>query len=498
MNNKIVIVEAMSTGFNYIEDIRQRGYEPVILEVYLPDGYAKTLLDEERKDKYSRIGFPVTIIKEDPDYEVTLQKIRELDPLLVIPGHEDGVVTATRLADDLGLPGTPFSNIDNMTKKSAMHKALKDAGLRYIRGEEVTSEEECLSFLERMGTEDVVLKHVHGSFSVGVHLIHGKKELLEAFRTECEAENNMFGEAETRLLLQERIFGEEYIVNTISREGVPALTSVFHYYKKRLPSGACIYIGEESVTDPDEREKELIEYAFQTVRAVGITDGPVHGEYMIDEKGPVLIEVNCRVMGGSAPAVFLDKVTGHHETDVILDCMLDIDYHRKFRDLPYHPLRKGYVKDFYSEHEIPISSSGIVPIILSMKSYVSGSVNNAAKSRKILETKDLKTEAGCIYLVHDDPEVTKKEFELLLAIEEHRPELLYSNSSLFLPPEDDSELTPEMEEVLNRDPETLIHDIITFYRSGGEGKPVVPEKLIEARNYNRDIMDWLKKISSVA
>lgn len=38
MKNKIVVVEATSTAFNYLEDIRVLGYEPVILEPYLPEG----------------------------------------------------------------------------------------------------------------------------------------------------------------------------------------------------------------------------------------------------------------------------------------------------------------------------------------------------------------------------------------------------------------------------------------------------------------------------
>ena len=44
-------------------------------------------------------------------------------------------------------------------------------------------------------------------------------------------------------------------------------------------------------------ERALINYALRAVPALGITDGPVHGEYMIDKSGPVLIEANCRVMG---------------------------------------------------------------------------------------------------------------------------------------------------------------------------------------------------------
>ena len=44
---------------------------------------------------------------------------------------------------------------------------------------------------------------------------------------------------------------------------------------------------------------------------------------MVDKNGPVLIEANCRVMGSSAPSGFLDKVFGYHETEVILNSMLD-------------------------------------------------------------------------------------------------------------------------------------------------------------------------------
>jgi hypothetical protein len=181
MKNKIVVAEATSTAFNYLEDIRALGFEPVILEAYLPDGYARRTLDEERKVKYSHIKYPITILKEDPDYEVTLREVRALDPLLVIPGGEEGVVIGTRLADDLGMTGNPYSNIANMTQKSAMHESLKKAGLRYIRGTEVKTWEDCLAFLEETGTEDVVLKHDHGAASVGVHLVHGREELRAAF-----------------------------------------------------------------------------------------------------------------------------------------------------------------------------------------------------------------------------------------------------------------------------------------------------------------------------
>ena len=494
MKDKIVVVEPMSTAFNFLEDIRQRGYEPVILETYLPEGYARTMMDNERKAKYSRIDYPITIIKEDPEYDVTLQVIRELDPLLVLVGGEEGVVTGTRLASDLGMVGNPFSNIDKMTQKSAMHRALIDAGLRGIHGVEVSSCEDCMRFMESIETEDVVLKHDHGVASVGVHLVHGRDEVLEAFRQEENAES-MFGEEETRLMLQERIFGDEYIVNTMSRNGIPAVTSVFRYYKKEMPSGAIIYRGYEVVMEFDEREQELVEYALDAVRALGITDGAVHGEYMIDDEGPVLIEANCRVMGGSAPVDFLEKVFGHHETDVILESMLDADYHSEFMMKPYRPMRKGYAKDFYSDRDRTISSSGIVPIVLNLRSYSSGWVENAGKTQIIHETIDLETETGCVYLVHDDSEVTKKDFELLMLIEEEYPNLYYSDDPLFIPPRNEEDITPEIRNILKQDTETLISDIIAYYRNGATADPIVPEALLEADPYNREIMELFREIA---
>lgn len=179
-------------------------------------------------------------------------------------------------------------------------------------------------------------------------------------------------------------------------------------------------------------------------------------------------------------------------TEVILNSMLDKDYRRRFRERPYKPLRKGYAKDFSAASDQPISSSGIIPILLGMKSFYSGWVENAGRTDMLRETVDLETETGCIYLVHDDPEVVKREFELLMYIEENYPKLLQSNEPLFLSPEDASLLTPEMESVLNEDTEVLISNIMAWYKNGAQGEPVVPEALLEASPYNRRIMELIQ------
>ena len=199
-------------------------------------------------------------------------------------------------------------------------------------------------------------------------------------------------------------------------------------------------------------------------------------------------------MGGSAPAGFLDLVFGYHETAVILDCMLSREYHEQFRQRPYKPLRKGYTKDFSAASDQAISASGIVPIVLGLKSFYSGWVENAGRTDMLHETVDLETETGCVYLVHDDAETVKKDYELLTYIEENVPKLLHSDAPIFLPPADASELTPEMERVLNEDPEVLISRILAYYRDGAQGEPVVPEALLDASPENRRIMELLRSV----
>jgi hypothetical protein len=49
----------------------------------------------------------------------------------------------------------------------------------------------------------------------------------------------------------------------------------------------------------------------------------MHNEIKLDKKGPVLIEANCRVGGGSMPAKYLDKILGHHETDIVVKSYLN-------------------------------------------------------------------------------------------------------------------------------------------------------------------------------
>lgn len=58
---------------------------------------------EEVIADYELIENDFDLIYEKDTYEETLEMVAGYDPLLVVPGTEDGVILATRLANDLGL-----------------------------------------------------------------------------------------------------------------------------------------------------------------------------------------------------------------------------------------------------------------------------------------------------------------------------------------------------------------------------------------------------------
>ena len=286
MKKRILVVECMSTGVNYIEDIIKRGYEPVVVEghVALSEEYAAQI-KEDRRQIRARLSSRVRYIDENPDYQEVLRQAREVNPVHVVAGSEFGVSLAVRLAHDLKLRGNPLGILDAMTQKDAMHEALSRAGIRYIRGRVVHSVEEAVECYDEFGEKGVVVKFTRSAATVGLTMCNSREEMVAAVRNGL---GQSFGtvDEKSELLVQERIHGKEYIVNTVSCQGEHRMVSIWAYDKVRLPNGTNAYNYMETVTELGVGHSQLIRYAFDVLEAIGIQYGPVHGEYMVDEKAP--------------------------------------------------------------------------------------------------------------------------------------------------------------------------------------------------------------------
>lgn len=442
----IIVVDCISSGTNYIEDIVNRGYKPVILE--LQSGEMNL---EEYKQKmqsnYDRIGYDYDLVFEKDTYDETIEMIRELDPLLIVAGSERGVILTSRLSNDLGLLGTPIENLDAMTLKDKMHERLAEAGLRHIRGKVVASVDEAVEFYESESLNEVVIKPVYSFCSVGVRICFDKEEMIGSLK-EIFTKNNAYGDANTKLLVQERINGDEYVVNTTSCDGIPRLISMWKYEKIKTSEGAIVYDTIKSVKRLNLGEAEMVEYAYDVVRAIGIEYGPVHGEFMIDEKGPVLIEVNCRPAGLSMASEYLDMIFAQHDTDSILDSYLNPERFNEQRKQPYNPPGSGAVKLFIAPEDILAKSVPILNMTSNLNSYYDTTLHNLNETELFVKTEDLNTTCGVVFLVSNDQNAVNEDVEFLRSVEKNAFDLILSKESVETDSINEEEIVDELRNII--------------------------------------------------
>ena len=412
---------------NFIQDVVRRGFGLVVLQMKNMGG------NEQSNIYYQGICDELDSIEEDflwlhekDTYEETLEMIRAYDPLLVLPASEFGVILATKLANDLNLLCNPIENIGAMTLKDEMHNRLAEHDLRHIRGQVVRSVDEAIEFYDSENLTEVVIKPLQGASSYSVRICLDKDEMIISL-DELFNKSDVYRKDNSELLVQERINGEEYIVNTLSCNGSHRITMVWKYNKVKTSEGTILYDTCETVNELNLGEAEMIEYAYSVADALGIQYGPVHGEYMIDEDGPVLIEVNCRPSGGNMSTGFLDKISGQHETDSILDAYLKPDRFEEERKKPYRLYAHGAVKFFIVPKEIFAQSSPIKNISIKLSSYYDTILPNFFnEDTPLVKTEDVNTTGGNVYLVHEDLFELYKDIEFLRKVESMAFDLVLS------------------------------------------------------------------------
>ena len=440
----IIVVECISTGKNFIEDIINRGYNPIVLHLKNSNTESGKKFGEHVLEEYKQIPYEFDMIYEKDTFEKTLEEVKKFNPILIVPGNERGVVLATRLSNELGLLSNSIENLDAMTLKNKMHNRLAQRGLRYIKGKVINSLDDALEFYDSENLKEVVIKPTYSAGSASVRICLNRDEMIESINQIFD-DVNYYGDEINEILIQERINGIEYIVNTVTHEGIHRVTLVWKYNKVRTSEGAIVYDSCETVNELSLGEAEMVEYAYKVADALEIQYGPVHGEYMIDENGPVLIEVNCRPCGGSMPAEFLDRISGQHETDSILDSYLKPKSFYGELNKKYSLYAHGTLKFFITPKNIIARSSPIVNINTKLKAFHDSSlVNSTYHDMLFKKTEDLNTAAGYVFLVNENKANVDHDLNFLRDLERNVFSLILSDDVTYPKLKDDEEYLSEI------------------------------------------------------
>ncbi|MEV4442784.1 hypothetical protein AB0K09_27980, partial [Streptomyces sp. NPDC049577] len=242
------------------------------------------------------------------------------------------------------------------------------------------------------------------------------RETALAACREVTGVRNLMGATNDQVILQEFLAGTQYIVNTVSLHGRHLLTELYAERIDRIDN-APVLRHIISRTESAGRERELVEYVFGCLDALGVREGAAHTEVMLTPGGPRLVEVNSRVMGPSlAPDPYHAAFGYSHQHLTVERYLRPAEFERRFA-LPYGPART-VAKVFLRPHR-----EGVLEAVDGLRALrrMPGfhSVVRLPKVGEPLRDRYLTTGAcGIAFLVHEDAALLESVLETLHEMED--------------------------------------------------------------------------------
>ncbi|MEV6328783.1 ATP-grasp domain-containing protein [Streptomyces sp. NPDC051909] len=349
------------------------------------------------------------------DVRATAAALREHGVGFVVPGCESGVLLADALSAELGTPGNGRSRPGARRDKHEMVRAVAAAGVATAATVAAASADELLAWAERLGTWPVVLKPPASAGSDHVLFCRSTEELRAGFDAVLSA-GDRYGGHNRVVIGQQFLEGDEYFVNTVSRDGVHHVVEVWRYRKRLLDGGRPMYDYEEPVPPQDPAVEAVAAYTLAVLDALEIRNGAAHTEVMLTPSGPVLVESAARAGGAHEPRV-VSRCLGTDQIDCLARAIArpeDLLEGRLPRYRPQAALR--YVTLLSpADGEMP-SEERLAPV-RALGSFTE-LVLSAEAGSPVRRTVDLGSSPGYVYLSAPDAAEVEADYRRLRHLEE--------------------------------------------------------------------------------
>jgi hypothetical protein len=271
------------------------------------------------------------------DLDVTVREVRRRGVERVVAASEYGVILADTLAAALGLDHHRPELAPARHDKNLMIRAVADAGLPVAATHAVRDADGLDKALAELGRYPVIVKPGNSAGSDGCHTCDTRQQAHQTFGRLARA-RNLLGRRNDEILVQERLHGTLYIVNTVSMAGRHLVSEV---YAKRVDwmDGAPLLRHVMAVTDPGPAERELIDYVLGCLDALGVREGAAHSEVMLTPEGPRLVEVNSRIMGPCLSPDPFFAAFGYSQQHLVAERFLRPGDFARRLEAPYGPAR---------------------------------------------------------------------------------------------------------------------------------------------------------------
>lgn len=402
-----VLIEAYHAATQFVPELARQGVDCVHVRTpYVP---SSSMFASIPRDAF------LAEIVHHGDLEQTLMHLRQFHPSCVIPGFEGGIELADQLAEALGLPGNGVDKSEARRDKFKMANAVSDSGLRVARQFKCTDPESAAVWARKEGLGCTVVKPIHGAGTDSVFICSTEADIRSRASAVLGSRHHL-GLLNDDILIQEFIDGEEYIVNTVSCNGVHRVTGVWLYHKLQLPGVTAIYDWDELLDPADPIVDRLVDYTLGVLDALGIGYGPAHTEIMVDGAGPVLIECGARLDGLDYQPL-TRRCMGVGQLEAACDAYLEHAAFLAKSERIYTRIEHATNVLLISGSDTIVTSFSKLDEIRQLPSFVDMMLR-VRPGDSLPATVDYQTAPGVVFLAHSDPDVIREDYRSIRKLEE--------------------------------------------------------------------------------
>ncbi len=220
----------------------------------------------------------------------------------VVSADEESIVLAATISEALSLPHNPVSATAAAKDKHRLREVLTAASLP-TPPFQLFSTDDPPEVLSQKVFYPCVLKPTFLSASRGVIRTNHPDEFVAAFywlsRILKEPEvKRLGGDAAKQILVEDFIPGKEVALEGLLREGHLSALALFD---KPDPLDGPFFEETIYVTPsrlPPSMQEAITECTGRAAAALGLKEGPIHAELRVNERGPWIIELAARSIGG--------------------------------------------------------------------------------------------------------------------------------------------------------------------------------------------------------
>ncbi|MDX8480111.1 acetyl-CoA carboxylase biotin carboxylase subunit family protein [Mesorhizobium sp. VK24D] len=296
----ILIEGTRSNGLLYVQAAQRLGLHPITLSA-----------DPAQYDYLAREKIEAIRV-DTANLDALIRQCSRLRATFDIAGitsaEESFYAPAGKLSRYFDLPGPNPASVERCCDKFTQRQLLATAGVPIPACRVAASAADLERAVAEIGLP-VIVKPAVGSGSSGVRLCRDVDELAE--HTSYLLGAKQAWQSSLRILVEEFAQGPFYSADIMGNEVIGFEAANFdrppHFVFRE-----CVFPAELT----DDEYKRMADVSLSSLRALGLGWGPANIELRWTERGPVIIEVNPRLAGGTNPrlvklAYGVDLVTEH-------------------------------------------------------------------------------------------------------------------------------------------------------------------------------------------